>query len=323
MRVIGCRILVEIVIAILCFQSVHTFHVPCKIYDNFVNFASVSCNLKGSSVRASASSYVSNFFQRMGSSKLAAGAISIAVLSCGSPSYAFDVGNHDHLQKSSFLNSGVSSDNEILARVSKESTLTSFFVATPLPDVDGSGTSTANSAAINSISRTNDPPIMMKSDLDRLKLCYAPTTKTISKILLSEISTAYSTVKVGYNSIVSDDEGGNVTADDNDDSGTDADDRVNITSVSSHLFIDNFMLGKYWISFSGEYEKISEILCRVIWDKIWIDTNSDRKTGPSRFEETEKHVQPELVQSVGKQVFFSNSKNNPDLYSVYSPCIFR
>ena len=314
MRVIGCRILVEIAIAILCFQSVHTLHAPCKIYDKFMDFTSVSYYLKGSSVRASASSYVSNLFQRVGSSKLAAGAISIAVLSCGSPSYALDVGIHDHLQKSSSLNSGVSSDNEILARVSKESTLTSFFVVTPLPDVDGSGTSTTNSAAINGISRTNDPLMMMKSDLDRLKLCYAPTTKTISKILLSEISTAYSTVKVGYNSIVSDDEGA---------SGTDTDDRVNITSVSSHLFIDNFMLGKYWISFSGEYEKISEILCRVIWDKIWIDKNSDRNTGPSRFEETEKHVQPEFVQSVGKQAFFSNSKNNPDLYSVYSPCIFR
>ena len=327
MRVGGCRILVEIAILIFYFQSVSSLHVPCKTCNNFVDFATVSYNLKRSSVRASVSFYVSNFIRRVGSTKLAAGAITIAVLSCGSPSYAIDVGglthSHNHLQKSSLMNPGVSSDYGILARISKESSLSSFIVATLLPDVGESGISIASSAAIDSISGASDPQLMMKSDLDRLKLCYAPKTKTISKIFISEISTAYSTIKEDSDAIVSDEEGGNVTADNNDDSDTDNDDRINIASVTSHLFIDNFILGKYWISFSGDYEKISEILCRVKWEKIWIDANADKKSGPSRFEETEKHVQPELVQSVGKQLFFSNSKNNPDLYSVYSPCIFR
>ena len=89
----------------------------------------------------------------------------------------------------------------------------------------------------------------------------------------------------------------------------DDDDRENVKTVTCNIYIDNFLFGKKLISFSGKYEKISEILCRVIWERSWVD-DSRRENGPSSESEIEKHVQPELVQYIGKNFIFPNSSCN-------------
>jgi hypothetical protein len=165
----------------------------------------------------------------------------------------------------------------------------------------------------------------INTEAKKFKLCYAPTTRKISNILLTDISTVYTTEKVKSPESIIDKtmtensiEKKNKINEDN----ADSDDRNNIESVSSHLFISNSVLGSHWISIKGKYEKISEILCRVTWESIWLD-NSSQKSGPSGFSEIEKHENPELVQFLGSKLAFPNSSKFPDLYSVYSPCLFR
>lgn len=166
----------------------------------------------------------------------------------------------------------------------------------------------------------------INAEAKKFKLCYAPTTRKVSNILLTDISTVYTTEKVKSPESIIDKtmttensiEKKNKLNEDN----ADSDDRNNIESVSSHLFISNSVLGSHWISIKGKYEKISEILCRVTWENIWLD-NSSQKNGPSGLSEIEKHENPELVQFLGSKLAFPNSSKFPDLYSVYSPCLFR
>jgi hypothetical protein len=164
----------------------------------------------------------------------------------------------------------------------------------------------------------------INTDAKNYKLCYAPTTRKISDIFLTDISTVYTTEKVQSESEVDktntekNGEKVNKIIEEN----ADSDDRNNIESVSSHLFISNSLIGSHWISIQGKYEKISEILCRVTWKNIWLD-NSSQKNGPSGILEKEKHENPELVQFLGSKLAFPNSSKFPDLYSVYSPCLFR
>jgi hypothetical protein len=166
----------------------------------------------------------------------------------------------------------------------------------------------------------------INTDAKNYKLCYAPTTRKISDIFLTDISTVYTTEKVKSESESEIDktnteksgEEVNKIIEEN----ADSDDRNNIESVSSHLFISNSLIGSHWISIQGKYEKISEILCRVTWKNIWLD-NSSQKNGPSGILEKEKHENPDLVQFIGSKLAFPNSSKFPDLYSVYSPCLFR
>ena len=70
----------------------------------------------------------------------------------------------------------------------------------------------------------------------------------------------------------------------------DNDDRDNVNSVTSHIYLSNPILGNHWISFQGKYEKISEILCRVTWENIWMDS-SLKIDGPSGMFENDKQIQ--------------------------------
>ena len=161
----------------------------------------------------------------------------------------------------------------------------------------------------------------VKFDMNKFKLCYAPKTKDFSRVSLTDISTIYSTrrdEKVGSSY------GNKIGSSEKDEtaSNLETDERADINYVSSHLYIDNLLLGKHWISFSGKYEKISEILCRVVWERSWLD-NSRKEDGPTGGDEMGRHIHPELVQFLGKRFIFPNSDKFPDLYSVYSPCLFR
>ena len=147
--------------------------------------------------------------------------------------------------------------------------------------------------------------------LRKYKLCHAPTTRTIGNFLLTDTSTVYSSDKEV------DSEAPKISIED-----IDSDDRTNIKAVSSHIYLSNPILGNHWVSFRGRYEKISEILCRVTWENIWMDSSS-KKDGPSGISETQKHVLSKFVQLIGEKVIFPNSELFADLYSVYSPCIFR
>ena len=179
------------------------------------------------------------------------------------------------------------------------------------------------STVLNDFMLNENNAVSVKKDNSKLKLCYAPKTRDFSKIFATDISTIYSTSKVEKidSNILSDvdknenNNGKSIIIDDDDD-------RENVKTVTCNIYIDNFIFGKKWISFSGKYVKISEILCRVIWERSWVD-DSRREDGPSSESEIEKHVQPELVQYIGKNFIFPNSEKFPDLYSVYSPCIFR
>ena len=166
--------------------------------------------------------------------------------------------------------------------------------------------------AIESIQTTLDSEKAMK--MRKFKLCHAPTTRTIGNILLTDTSTVYSSDKENNNEIL------NSYIEKRED--IDSDDRTNIKSVSSHIYLSNPIFGNHWITFQGKYEKISEILCRVTWENIWMDS-SLKKDGPSGILETDKHVLSKFIQFLGEKVIFPNSILYADLYSVYSPCIFR
>jgi hypothetical protein len=167
----------------------------------------------------------------------------------------------------------------------------------------------------------------INKEAKHFKLCYAPTTRKISNIFLTDISTVYTTEKEKSELLESEigktnTEKGRKKTDKINEENNNSDDRNSIKSVSSHLFISNSLIGSHWISIQGKYEKISEILCRVTWENIWLD-NLSQKNGPSGILEKEKHENPELVQLLGSRLAFPNSSKFPDLYSVYSPCLFR
>ena len=154
--------------------------------------------------------------------------------------------------------------------------------------------------------------------LRKFKICHAPTTRTIGNLLLTETSTIYSTDKDNNNNNNNNNEILNKNIEDS----VDNDDRDNVNSVTSHIYLSNPILGNHWISFQGKYEKISEILCRVTWENIWMDS-SLKKDGPSGMFENDKHFLSKFVQFIGEKIIFPNSELFADLYSVYSPCIFR
>ena len=354
MATVGCNSFTRLAIVFYLVQVVRSLHVPFKTYDKCVqptgaaSFSTVANT--GAALIAAAPTFSS--FMGFDSSDLtrngrtlliASFAASLVALSCISPSYA--IAFETSTEKNAYHHVSVSSSSETAApldikRISFEKSVPSLIVASQSPDViivgisssltssnapsssySSSLSSSSSNSIIDEISGNRDSQSIIKSDLNRLKLCYAPQTKAIGKIFLSEISTVYSTIKGENNIKILNNNNGEMIGDSN--NSDDDDDRININSVSSHLFFDNFLFGKHWINFSGKYDKISEILCRVVWEKVWVDINSDRKNGPSDIDKTENHVQPEFVQFIGKKIFFSNSENNPDLYSVYSPCIFR
>ena len=165
--------------------------------------------------------------------------------------------------------------------------------------------------AIESIQTTLDSEKAMK--MRKFKLCHAPTTRTIGNFLLTDTSTVYSSDReINYEILNNNIEKESI----------DSDDRTNIKSVSSHIYLSNPIFGNHWITFQGKYEKISEILCRVTWENIWMDS-SLKKDGPSGILETDKHVLSKFIQFIGEKIIFPNSILYADLYSVYSPCIFR
>jgi hypothetical protein len=190
-----------------------------------------------------------------------------------------------------------------------------------LPD---SGSESPPVNALDSIQAALESEKAVK--LRKFKICHAPTTRTIGNLLLTETSTIYSTDKE-YNNYNNDNKNDNSNNNNevlntNIEDSADNDDRDNVNSVTSHLYLSNPILGNHWISFQGKYEKISEILCRVTWANIWMDS-SLKKDGPSGMFENDKHVLSKFVQFIGEKVIFPNSELFADLYSVYSPCIFR
>ena len=185
----------------------------------------------------------------------------------------------------------------------------------------GSDSESPSVNAIDSIQAALESEKAVK--LRKFKICHAPTTRTIGNLLLTEISTIYSTDKENNknndnNNNISDKKISSTNIEDN----VDNDDRDYVNSVTSHIYLSNPILGNHWISFQGKYEKISEILCRVTWENIWMDS-SLKKEGPSGMFENDKHVLSKFVQLIGEKIIFPNSELFADLYSVYSPCIFR
>lgn len=182
-----------------------------------------------------------------------------------------------------------------------------------LPDVIASVTSASSSRqnVVGDLQQVTDNQAISNSR--KYKLCHAPATKKLFNLFLIETATVYISER--------DDEIGSdqysMNAND-----VDYDNRENIRQISSHLFVSNPIVGSHWINIKGSYEKISEILCRVTWQKIWLDSSS-QKNGPTNLADTEKHILPQLVQLAGENLIFRNSATFPDLYSVYSPCLFR
>jgi hypothetical protein len=76
------------------------------------------------------------------------------------------------------------------------------------------------------------------------KLCYAPQTKNLGNTLLTDLSIIYA-----YDDKLDDK-------------------LLNNGGVSSHIFYKNLFFNG-WINISGEYQDVSEILCRVVWKDIW------------------------------------------------------
>lgn len=150
-------------------------------------------------------------------------------------------------------------------------------------------------------------------DSRKYRLCHAPTTRKFSDLLLMDTATVY--ISERGEGIGSEQYTGDVDE-------VDYDNRENIRQISSHLFFSNPLIGSHWISAKGSYEKISEILCRVSWQNIWVD-NSSQKNGPTDLADKDKHIMPQLVQLAGENFIFPHSATSPDLYSVYSPCLFR
>jgi hypothetical protein len=83
---------------------------------------------------------------------------------------------------------------------------------------------------------------------NKWKLCYAPQTKNLGNILLTDLSMVYA-----Y-----DDE-----MDDNNKST-----RIKNNGVSSHIFYKNLFFNG-WINISGEYQDVDGFICRVIWKDLW------------------------------------------------------
>lgn len=94
---------------------------------------------------------------------------------------------------------------------------------------------------------------------NKWKLCYSPETKKIGDILLTEFSIVYA-----YDDKIDDDN--NNLSDLSSKSLSNI--KINNNGISSHIFYKNIFFNG-WINIAGEYENVSEILCRVIWKDIW------------------------------------------------------
>jgi len=136
---------------------------------------------------------------------------------------------------------------------------------------------------------------------NKWKLCYAPQTKNLGNILLTDLSTVYA-----YDDEMDDN---NMAT------------RIENNGVSSHIFYKNLFFNG-WINISGEYQDVDGFICRVIWKDLWVDFSS-KEIGPTNKEDEKNHILPKLLQSLGNKMIFEKSSKFPDLYSVYSPCLFK
>jgi hypothetical protein len=77
-----------------------------------------------------------------------------------------------------------------------------------------------------------------------------------------------------------------------------------------------------WLNTAGRVERVTDVVCRVVWDQIWLDWNSEAQ-GPSGASETDAHVLPGLIQSVGERGFVEGVSRFPVLYLDDDLCVFE
>lgn len=118
------------------------------------------------------------------------------------------------------------------------------------------------------------------SDLGFWQICYAPHILILQRVL-------FASFKVYYN-----------FADSN--------------QLESNVFYSSNVFGQGWLNTKGTFV-IEDDVCRIAWDKIWWDFNTQEK-GPSSSEEREQHVLAPLIQTIGTGAFIKEFSQFPIKY---------
>ena len=77
-----------------------------------------------------------------------------------------------------------------------------------------------------------------------------------------------------------------------------------------------------WLNTAGRVESVTDNVCRVVWDQIWLDLNEENE-GPSKASETEKHLFPRLIQALGEKGFAEGVSRFPVLFLDSDLCVFQ
>lgn len=93
-------------------------------------------------------------------------------------------------------------------------------------------------------------------------------------------------------------------------------------SMVSYVRYESPLFQTGWLNTAGRVERVADALCRVVWDRIWLDWNSEAE-GPTGAADTAKHVLPDLVQAVGARGFVEGVSRFPVLYLDEDLCVFQ
>jgi hypothetical protein len=145
-----------------------------------------------------------------------------------------------------------------------------------------------------------DRAVLEKFSKGKWQVCHAPHISTLQKVL-------------GTSFIVSYDFG--------DEKMAGSKDKWN-GALTSNVFYESIIFGSGWLSTAGRVESITDDKCRIIWDDIWWDFNS-QQTGPSAVRATGEHVLPKLISWIGKRSFVEGVSIFPVRYLDEDLCVFE
>ena len=118
------------------------------------------------------------------------------------------------------------------------------------------------------------------NDLGFWQICYAPHILLLQRLL-------FVSFKVYYNFLDS-------------------------NQLDSYVFYSSKIFGQGWLNTKGSFV-IDNDVCRIVWDKIWWDFNTQEE-GPSSSNEKEQHVFADTIQSIGAKAFVKEFSQFPIKY---------
>jgi hypothetical protein len=89
-------------------------------------------------------------------------------------------------------------------------------------------------------------------------------------------------------------------------------------AIKSNVLFQNALFSG-WLNAEGTYSSLSDSDTNIRWERLWLDINTK---APSASTEVERHVLPELVQTVGSTAFVEAVSRFPVSFLDDSLCIF-